>query len=158
MSSDRQHPIWDIFEGKIPSPPCDSAVGFKFIEINRDLGKLTVEFDAKPEFTNPLGNVSGGFLSAMMDSLISAAITATLQTNEASPTLELKTNFLKSAKIGKIKGIGQVIHRSRSIAFAEGELFNSDGELIAKASMTSRIIRTDQEELRQRLKTSSNRV
>ena len=50
MSSDRQPPFWDCVDGRIRSPPCDSTVGFKFIEVNQELGRITVEFEAKSDF------------------------------------------------------------------------------------------------------------
>jgi len=58
-----------------------------------------------------------------------------------APTLELKVNFLRPASPGRITGTGRVVHRGGSIAFLAGELRDEEGEVLATATATARIIR-----------------
>ncbi|HMP62711.1 MAG TPA: PaaI family thioesterase, partial [Phenylobacterium sp.] len=53
------------------------------------------------------------------------------------PTLEMKTSFLRPAKPGFIKGVCRVVKWGRSVAFTEGELYDPDGKLLAKATGTA---------------------
>ena len=46
---------------------------------------MTVQFDAKPEFLNPMGNIQGGFLAAMLDSTLSPALASTLTSEQMCP-------------------------------------------------------------------------
>jgi uncharacterized protein (TIGR00369 family) len=49
----------------------------------------------------------------------------------------MKTSFFRPAKFGPIKGIGRVVRWGKTIAFTEGELFDAEGRLLAKASGTA---------------------
>ena len=134
-----RHLIWDCIEGKIPYPPCDQLLGCEIIEA--EPGMITVAFNAKPEFLNPMGNIQGGFLAAMLDAAMGQVVATTLHPDEASPTLELKINFLRPAAPGRLIGRGSVVHRGNSIAFVEGKLFDADNCLLATATATAKIIK-----------------
>ena len=64
----------------------------------------------------------------------------TLEPGQIAPTLELKVSFLRPAKLGPLVGRGRVAHKTRSVAFLEGELLNLAGEVVATASATARIV------------------
>jgi uncharacterized protein (TIGR00369 family) len=53
------------------------------------------------------------------------------------PTLEMKTSFLRPALPGTLRGIGRVIKYGRTIAFTEGELYDHENRLLAKATATA---------------------
>jgi uncharacterized protein (TIGR00369 family) len=55
----------------------------------------------------------------------------------AAPTLELKVSFLRPARPGPLRGIGRVLRWGKTIAFTEGELYDPEGLLIAKATATA---------------------
>jgi uncharacterized protein (TIGR00369 family) len=137
-----RHVFWEMVEGRVPIPPAEKTLSFKFVEAVPDSGQITLEFEARPEFCNVLGNIGGGFIAAMLDEVTSLAPATTYQPGEFGPTLELKVNFIKAAKPGKLCGTGRTINRTTSIAFVEGELRDDLGELVATASATLRIIRT----------------
>lgn len=104
-------------------------------------GEIEVFFTAGAQFTNPVGYVQGGFLTAMLDDTLGPALVATLPPDEFAVTLELKVSFLRPAVPGRITGAGRVLHRGGSIAFLAGELRNDEGAVLATGSATSRIVR-----------------
>ena len=55
------------------------------------------------------------------------------------PTLEFKTSFLKPAKIGKLTAEGRVVKMGYSVAFLEAEIFDDDGDLVARMSVTAKL-------------------
>ena len=82
----------------------------------------------------------GGFLAAMLDTLCGHATRLThREPNTPQVTLELKTSFVGRADKGTLIGEGWVRHRGKSIAFAEAELRNEAGELVAKGSATLKV-------------------
>lgn len=85
-------------------------------------------------FGNMFGNIQGGFAVAMLDLPISFA--GLLQTQQWLPTVEIKTSFLAPAKLGTCIGEGQIIRAGKSILFAEGRLWGSDGKLAVHATAT----------------------
>ncbi len=139
----KRHIFWEMAEGKLPVPPAEQTLGFEFIEANADSGQITLAFTAKPDFCNVLGNIGGGFLAAMLDAVTSLAPATTYQHGEFGPTLELKVNFIRACKPGKLRGSGRTIHRTNSVAFVEGELRDASNTIIATASATIRIIRQE---------------
>src|SRR5271155_5105019 len=91
-------------------------------------GRITVTFQARREFTNLMGSVQGGMLTAMLDLAMSFAVLCSLEDGHVVPTLEVKASFIAPARPGEIVGDGMLIRRGRSIAFMEGRLRNSDGD------------------------------
>ena len=132
--------FWDFLAGRAPAPPAAAMLGWELSWVAPERGEIEVFFDARTDFTNPMGTVQGGFLAAMLDDTLGPALAATLSQGERAPTLELKVSFLSPAVPGRITGTGRVVHRGRSIAFLSGELRDSAGDLLAAATATARII------------------
>ena len=140
MTVEREGPFWDVMLGRKPAPPAAATLGFKLLEIDAEQGTIRVQFEGKEQFLNPLGNVQGGFLCAMLDDTLGPALVATLPKDHFAPTIELKVNFIKPAKPGVLVGTGRVVSRGGTIAFLSGELSTEAGELIATASATALIV------------------
>jgi uncharacterized protein (TIGR00369 family) len=102
-------------------------------------GRITVSFQARREFTNLMGSVQGGMLTAMLDLAMSFAVLCSLEDGHVVPSLEVKTSFIAPARPGEIIGDGMLIRRGRSIAFMEGRLSNGGGDLLATASATGQL-------------------
>jgi len=137
----RTGPFWDFLAGRSPAPPAAALLGWQLSWVAPERGEIEVNFDAHVGFANPMGNVQGGFLAAMLDDTLGPALVATLNDGEFAPTLELKVSFLRPAVPGRITGTGRVVHRGGSIAFLAGELTDQRGQLLATATATAKIIR-----------------
>jgi uncharacterized protein (TIGR00369 family) len=141
--SDPNHPFWAAVRGEIPPPPAAKLLGWKVLEAEPGSGCIRVQFEGTKDFTNPLGNVQGGFLAAMLDETLGPALATTFSAQEFGPTLELKVNFVRPAKPGTFIGTASVVHRGNSIAFLQGELRDAENELVATATSTVRLVRVD---------------
>ena len=137
---DGESPFWAAARGEIPPPPAAKLLGWKVLEAEPGSGRIRVQFEATLEFTNPMGNVQGGFLAAMLDDTLGPALATTFSEQEFAPTLELKINFIRPAKPGTLIGTGRVVHRGGTVAFLEGSLQDSAGNLIATATATARLV------------------
>jgi uncharacterized protein (TIGR00369 family) len=140
-AASRSGPFWEFLEGRRPAPPAAATLGWTLSWVAPERGEIEVLFTAGEEFTNPVGNVQGGFLTAMLDDTLGPALVATLPDGEFAVTLELKVSFLRPATPGRITGTGRVLHRGGSIAFLAGELRDDDGDVLATGSATARIVR-----------------
>ncbi len=136
----REGVFWDMQTGKTPPSPVRILLGWKLLEVNPEAGTIRAQFAGKPEFLNPAGVVQGGLLAAMLDNTLGAALAAQLGPGQSVVTLELKTSFIHPARVGILVGEGWVVSRGRSICFLEGHLQDSNGNLVAKASATVRIV------------------
>src|SRR5215204_870172 len=118
--SDRSRPFWDAMAGRAPMPPAAATLGWELVDADTDTGSIEVAFTASPDLINPVGNVQGGFLAAMLDDTLGPALVATLEDGQFAVTLGLKVSFLRPARLGRLVGRGRVVHRGGSIAFLEG--------------------------------------
>jgi uncharacterized protein (TIGR00369 family) len=141
--SDAEHPFWAAMRGEIPPPPAAKLLGWKVLEAKPGSGRIRIQFEATREFTNPMGNVQGGFLAAMLDDTLGPALATTFEADEFAPTLELKVNFLRPVRPGTLIGTGWVVHRGGTVAFLQGELHNAEGQLLTTATATARMIRVE---------------
>ena len=129
--------IYELIQsGILSTPACAKTLGFELLNYNPDTMEIEVAFEASEQFANPVGNIQGGFLCAMLDDTMGPALVFSLDSENFAPTLELKTQFIKAAKVGRIIGRGRVLSKGKQVCFLEGELFQS-GELVAKASATA---------------------
>ena len=109
-------------------------------QISVEPGHVKASYYAGENFLNRGGRIYGGFLAAMLDGLCGHAVrSSNREANVPQVTLELKTSFVGRADVGTLIGEGWVRHRGKSIAFAEAELRNTEGVLVAKASATFKL-------------------
>ena len=119
-------------------PAGSRTLGFRMLSVNQAQRSVEVEFDARAELlANPMKQVQGGYLCAMLDECMSVACMVASKMTSVAPTLEMKTSFFRPAMPGKLKGVGRVARWGRTIAFTEGELYDSEGRLVAKATGTA---------------------
>lgn len=119
-------------------PSGSALLGLEVLALSQADRTIETRFDARADrFANPMGHVQGGFLCAMLDECMSLACVVAAGIGHVAPTLEMKTSFLRPAPPGWIRGIGRIVRWGRTVAFTEGELFDSEGRLVAKASGTA---------------------
>lgn len=130
--------FWRIQAGKLPEPPAARTLGMTIIRVDSETGELEAEFEGKQEFTNPAGNIQGGFLSAMLDDTMGPALASQLAAGQFAPTLHLSVQFVSAARAGKLHGIGRVVKKGKDICYLSGEL-SQEGRIVATATATAAI-------------------
>ncbi len=119
-------------------PTGSQTLGFRMVSVNQAQKMVEVAFDAKAELLlNPMKQIQGGYLCAMLDEAMSVACMVASGMTHVAPTAEMKTTFFRPAMPGVIRGVGKVAKWGRTIAFTEGELYDAEGRLLAKATGTA---------------------
>lgn len=119
-------------------PTGSQTLGFRMVAVSQAEKRVEVEFDAKPELLlNPMKQIQGGYLCAMLDECMSVACMVASGMTHVAPTAEMKTSFFRPAAPGKIRGVGKVVRWGSRVAFTEGELYDAEGRLLAKATGTA---------------------
>jgi uncharacterized protein (TIGR00369 family) len=134
----RTGPFWDFAEGRAEPPPIAALLGFELVAVDPDAGTIEVAFTAGDEFRNPVGDVQGGILCAMLDDTLGPCLVATLGPGQWAPTVDLHTQFLAPARVGQLVGRARVVKTGRSVAFLAGELVQDD-VVVATATATALI-------------------
>ena len=119
-------------------PTGSQTLGFRMLKVDQANRCVEVAFDARAELlSNPMKQIQGGFLCAMLDECMSVACMVASGMTAVAPTLEMKTSFLRPGLPGELRGVGRVLKWGRTIAFTEGELYDAEGRLLAKATGTA---------------------
>jgi len=134
----------ELVGNRVPRPPAYAELlGIR--PLLAEPGRVELEFSATEQFLNPAGSVQGGFLAVMLDEAMGPAALSVLGPGFMVPTLELKVNFIRPGRPGRMVADARVVHRGNSVVFLEASLSDGDGALIATASATARIVRFDKD-------------
>ena len=121
--------------GELPPPPVARHVGFTLDSVAP--GAAVVSFVAdEHRHANPMGTLHGGLLCDIADAAMGMAFAATLDEDESFTTLELKINFLRAVRNGKLTATARVVHGGRTVGFIESDVVDESGTLIARATST----------------------
>jgi uncharacterized protein (TIGR00369 family) len=136
MMSSMTGTLFDNF----PAPPSAKLLGWRLISLDTAAGEIELGFDGKPEFLNPMGIVQGGFLSAMLDDTMGPLIVAMTEGRAFGTTIDLHVHFLKPVRAGAITTKARITRLGKTLAFAEGQLFDSAGTLSARATCSALLL------------------
>ena len=99
-------------------------------------GRAVLELVAGPQHRHGGGVVQGGVITQIADAAMGMSL-ATLQEDGVwNTTIELKINFVRPAVEGVIRAVGRVVEMRQTLLFAEADVFDDRGRLIARASST----------------------
>lgn len=130
--------ILDRFRASKNAPSGSRTLGFQLLAVRQADREVEVGFEARADLLcNPMGQIQGGYVCAMLDECMSVAGMITSGMTHVVPTLEMKTSFLRPALPGALRGVGRVVKWGRTVCFTEGELYDGEGRLLAKASGTA---------------------
>ncbi|MFT6756452.1 MAG: hypothetical protein ACJA0M_000327 [Chitinophagales bacterium] len=121
--------------------PFLKMLGGRVVNLDPDQQTCSMEFDVSTDFCHSVNVVQGGFVTAMLDAVMSHAIFGLDDSIVNVSSLEIKTSFLEPTRAGKIIATGKIIKAGYKIGFMEGQLYNVDGELTATASSVGKLIR-----------------
>jgi len=119
-------------------PTGSRTLGFRMLSVSQADKRVEIAFDARADLlANPMGQVQGGYVCAMLDECMSVAGLVASGMTCVMPTLEMKTSFFRPAMPGPLRGVGTVARWGKTIAFLEGELYDDQNRLLAKATATA---------------------
>jgi len=100
----------------------------------------TVTFEGIPSraFYNPQQVVHGGFVAALIDSAMGAAVQSKLGEGVDYGTIELKVNYVRklTEETGRVTCVAKIVHHGRRLSTAEAKVVDGKGRLIAHGSGT----------------------
>ncbi len=115
-------------------PPFDQFMGVEFRPLDND--EVEVRLELKPHHLNLRGVPHGGVITSVLDSALGAAVVRSIPKESWCATTSLTIQFIGGAKGGTLVGRGRVVRRGRSVAFAQGEILDDAGKLVAAANGT----------------------
>ena len=101
-------------------------------------GEATICFNPKPEHENSFNVVHGGASMTLLD-VVMAHAARSVEPAMGCVTIEMKTSFMRAAQ-GPLLANGKLLHRTATMAFTEGSLFDAAGKLCAHATGTFKFV------------------
>jgi len=124
---------------KIPKTPkpanrfCD-LIGLQFTEMEK--GFCRTELKITESHLNPYDSLHGGVIYTLADTGMGGALSTCLEEDERCSTLEIKINYLKSRRSGRLICDTKVIHKGKNIAFLESVVKDHEDKPVATATGT----------------------
>jgi uncharacterized protein (TIGR00369 family) len=117
-------------------PGIVETLDLEFIEVEE--GRAVFEGVPDTRAYNPLGAVHGGYAATLLDSACGCAVGSKLGASQGYTTLELKVAYHRAmtTDTGRVRAEGRVVSIGRRAAFAQAELSDSQGRLLASATST----------------------
>jgi uncharacterized protein (TIGR00369 family) len=120
--------------GEAPSPPIGRLLGLVLKAV--EPGRAVFEMEADERHHNPMGTLHGGVYCDLADLAMGYAFAATLADGETFTTVELKINFFRPVRQGRLTAEARIVKAGRTLGYIECDIRDQAGNLLARAAST----------------------
>jgi len=122
----------------LPVPPFTKWANGRIIKA--EYGLMELEFEVRPEMSNPTNLLHGGIQCALMDDVIGIT-TATLGYKGFPISIDFHIDFLGKVEVGeRVRVIGEIIREGKNILHANAEIRDMKNKLVSTGN--SNLLRT----------------
>ena len=119
----------------VSTSPYFELLSMKLVDVG--VGYSSVEIDLTQKHLQPFGMVHGGVFSTIIDAAAFWAVYLGIEDQAAGmTTVDLKLNYLAPAASGKIIASGSQIKLGRTLGYAEAEVLDEAGKILAHGTST----------------------
>jgi uncharacterized protein (TIGR00369 family) len=123
-----------ILRGEAAPPPIALLLGLALKAIEPGLAVFEMEVDERHH--NPMGTLHGGIYCDLADAAMGYAYASTLTETETFTTVELKINFFRPVRMGKLTAEARVVKAGSTLGYVECDVKDASGKLVARAAST----------------------
>jgi fumarylpyruvate hydrolase len=113
-------------------PPFNTFLGTQ-IALRKE-GEVEATLVLGPHHLNRRGVVHGGVISALLDTALGGAVISAMPKEWWCATISLNVQFLEGVGEGRVTAVGRLRRRGQRVAFAEGEVLDDEGRVLATAT------------------------
>ena len=110
-------------------------IGTRLVEVKAGSlileGNMTAEAHGFPTSRGPI--IHGGAIATLADEALASAAFTLAEEGETTTTADLKVDYFRPCKPGRLTARASVRHRSRRLAFCEARVEQESGEVVAEA-------------------------
>jgi uncharacterized protein (TIGR00369 family) len=123
--------------GELPGPPIGELLGLRPIAAAE--GTATFVLPMHGWLVQPFGLVQGGVTACLADSTMAAAVQTTVPAGGTFASLDLRVNYLRPlSPDGRLATANATVrHSGRTVAYAQAEVVNADGKIVAIATASA---------------------
>lgn len=119
--------------------------------VSAEEGRCRIELELNDTHLSTAARAHGGVLFTLLDTALGRALISLLPEGRGCATVECKINYFRPIVKGRIVGEARVVTRTRRTAYTEGEITDTEGRLLAKATGTFFITETREQAERERV-------
>jgi uncharacterized protein (TIGR00369 family) len=112
-------------------------LGFELVRMEGGASEL--RYLPRDEHLNSFRVTHGGAIMTLLDVTMATAARS-LDLEMGVVTIEMKTSFMQPC-LGQLTGKGRLMHRTKSMAFTEGTVYDEQGRACAHASGTFKYVK-----------------
>lgn len=116
------------------TPPIGRLLGFVLKSV--ESGRAVFEMNIDERHHNPMGTLHGGVYCDLADAAMGYAFATTLGDGESFTTVELKINFFRPVREGRLTADAKVVKAGSTLGYVECDVVDQAGRLAAKAACT----------------------
>jgi acyl-CoA thioesterase len=131
--------LLDELRDKLSATPFYGWSGISLESAARAEVTITLEIDER--HVNLQGLVHGGVLATMADVAMGLAVRTAVEPDRRHVTIEMGMHYVRPAPRGRIRAAGRAVHVGGQIAYAEADLIDGAGRLLARATGTYSVAR-----------------
>jgi uncharacterized protein (TIGR00369 family) len=109
----------------------DTLLGMRCV--TRGEGRSVYEMTVGPAHLNQRGVAHGGVVASLLDTALGSAVVSAIAAKEWCGTMQLSVQFREPVRPGVVRAEGRMARRGRTAAYAEGELRDERGRVLADA-------------------------
>ncbi len=105
-------------------------------------GQSELHYAPRPEHLNSFNVTHGGAVMTLLD-VVMATAARSVSPEMGVVTIEMKTSFMRPAKVAsgqRLTAKGELQHRTRSMAFTQGQVYDAEGQLCAVSTGTFKYV------------------
>jgi uncharacterized protein (TIGR00369 family) len=114
-------------------------------------GAFTIELELEPRHMSRAARAHGGVLFSLLDTALGRAVIEELPPGRGCATVELRINYFRPVQSGTITASGRCVQKTKSLAYAEGDVVDAQGKVLARASGTFFLTQTLRQPDRERV-------
>jgi uncharacterized protein (TIGR00369 family) len=130
-----------VQRAEAPPPPISRLLGFVLKGV--EPGRAVFEMEVGERHHNPMGTLHGGVYCDLADAAMGYAYAATLGEGETFTTVELKINFFRPVRHGRLTAEARVVKAGSALGYVECDVKDEAGKLVARASSTCMKLRQE---------------
>jgi uncharacterized protein (TIGR00369 family) len=122
----------------VNTSPFPTHIRMRIVLVERD--RSTIELDVAKEHLQPFGIVHGGVVATLIDTATFWAGFSTVAEDAGLVNVDLKLNYLATARRGRLIAEGRTIRSGKTLIYAEASVYGDDRALVAHGTSTLMVL------------------
>jgi uncharacterized protein (TIGR00369 family) len=129
---DRGTDVLQDLRDRLAASPFHASLGIDATEASD--GRVRLSIETTEAQRNLLGTIHGGVLATLADVAMGLAVRTAIEPGRSHVTIEMAIHFLRPVNPGTLEAIGTVVRAGSQIAYAEADVIDAGGALLARAT------------------------